>query len=354
MSESPRPNRDHRQGDGKRPVGGKRPGDGARPSGRQGGRGDGGRPEARRDPETGRGRAGGDRRDQARGARGGVGDHRERAAGGPGGPRGARGPRDEAGARPERPKHPGQEAAPDEPATPSDFDEAALPAGVKAELKGLPKELADVVGAHIIAAGELIDADPELAFRHAEAARRRAGRIPIVREAAAETAYAAGYFDVALREFRALRRMNGGDDYLPVMADCERALGRHHDALELLGTLDPRTKNLALRIECLLVEVGIRDDLGQHGEALRLLESAISRKVGPKQGQARLRYAYAERLLALGRAQEARAWFEAAEKLDGEGLLDSTERIALIDGITLPSDMTIGAWDEVEAEEDVR
>jgi hypothetical protein len=35
----------------------------------------------------------------------------------------------------------------------------------------------------------LIDEDPELAYRHAEAARRRAARLPVVREAAAETAY---------------------------------------------------------------------------------------------------------------------------------------------------------------------
>ena len=64
-----------------------------------------------------------------------------------------------------------------------------------------------MVAGHLVLAGELIDTDPELAYRHAEAARRRAARLPIVREAAAETAYAAGRFDVALSEFRALRRM---------------------------------------------------------------------------------------------------------------------------------------------------
>ena len=52
-------------------------------------------------------------------------------------------------------------------------------------------------------------------------------------EAAAETAYAAGRYDIALSEFRALRRMTGSSDYLPVMADCERALGRPHNAIKL-------------------------------------------------------------------------------------------------------------------------
>ncbi|MCC2593185.1 hypothetical protein LKO27_07145 [Tessaracoccus sp. OS52] len=225
-----------------------------------------------------------------------------------------------------------------------------MPAGVRAELKGLPKELAEIVGAHILAAGELIDVDPELAFKHAEAARRRAGRIPMVREAAAETAYAAGHYDVALREFRALRRMNGGDEFLPVMADCERALGRPRDALELLASLDSNTKDIGLRIECLLVEAGIRNDLGQRGEALRLLKSAITRKIGPKQAQARLRYAYAELMENDGQADEARQWFLAAEKLDTEGQLDIAERVAAIDGILLPEDFEL---DEHEDEDHI-
>jgi len=77
---------------------------------------------------------------------------------------------------------------------------------------------------------------------------------------AAETAYVSGHYDIALREFRAIRRMNGGDELLPVLADCERALGRHREALELLASLDPGTKKLGLRIECILVEAGIRLD----------------------------------------------------------------------------------------------
>ncbi len=221
---------------------------------------------------------------------------------------------------------------------------------VRAELKGLPKDLAAIVGAHILAAGQLIDEDPELAYKHAEAARRRAGRIPIVREAAAETAYAAGHYDVALREYRAIRRMNGGDQYLPVMADCERALGRPRDALQLLESLDPGTKDVGLRIECLLVEAGIRKDLGQRGETLRLLQAAIKRKIGPKQSQARLRYAYADMLEEDGRVSEARAWFESAERLDTDGELDITDRIAAIDGIVLPDDLAVGVWDDPVAD----
>lgn len=236
---------------------------------------------------------------------------------------------------------PGTAPAQNEPPTPEDFDESLLPASVRAELKGLPKDLAATVGAHVLAAGELLDVDPELAYRHAEAARRRAGRLPVVREAAAETAYVSGHYDIALREFRAIRRMNGGDELLPVLADCERALGRHREALELLATLDPGTKNLGLRIECILVEAGIRSDLGQRGEALRLLKSAISRRIGPKPAQARLRYAYADLLELEGRPDAARDWFESAATLDSENQLDVAERIAALDGVTLPEDFDL-------------
>ena len=233
--------------------------------------------------------------------------------------------------------------------------ESELPVGVRAELKGLPKDLAETVGAHIWAAGQLVDVDPDLAFRHAEAARRRAGRLPIVREAAAETAYAAGEYAVALREFRAIRRMSGGDELIPVIADCERALGRPRDALEVLGELDPKSKDIWLRIECLLVEAGVRADLGQTAEAMRLLQAAISRKVGPPFGQARLRYAYANLLEQEGNLEGAREWFSSAAALDLNTELDTADRIAHLDGVVLP-DFDIededDLGDEVSAEED--
>lgn len=262
----------------------------------------------------------------------GQGEFRER-------PRSSRRRDDHRPEPPARAPQPGTAPAKDEPPTPTEgYDESLLPVGVRAELKGVPKDLADTIGAHILAAGQLLEIDPEQAYRHAEAARRRAGRLPAVREATAEAAYAAGHYEVALREFRAIRRMNGGDELLPVLADCERALGRHHAALELLATLDPKTKRLGLRIECLLVEAGIRADLGQRGEALRLLKSAIAHKIGPRQGQARLRYAYADLLESAGQAEAAREWFDSAARLDADLRLDAADRIARLDGVVLPDD----------------
>lgn len=211
----------------------------------------------------------------------------------------------------------------------------------RAELRGLPKDLAEIVASHLVVAGQLIEADPDLAYRHAEAARRRAARLPLVREAAAETAYASGRWDVALSEYRALRRMTGTDDYLPVMADCERALGRPSNALKLAREADRLELDPALRIEMTIVESGARRDLGQVAEARRLLQEAVqSQPVRPglQEAVARLRYAFADALLQDGERAEARRWFAAAAKLDPEQETDAALRVDEIDGLRIDFD----------------
>jgi tetratricopeptide (TPR) repeat protein len=246
-----------------------------------------------------------------------------------------RSPRTAAGARP------GLARRENEPPIPEGVDSRSLHAAVRAELRGLPKELAEIVAAHLVVAGRLVDEDPELAYAHAEAARRRAARLPVVREAAAETAYAAGRYDVALSEFRALRRMTGSPDYLPVMADCERALGRPHNALKLAREADHAGLERALRIEMIIVEAGARRDLGQDHEALRILErtvAAVRPDRTPPPALARLRYAYADALLAAGKSSEAREWFAAAAQLDHDQETDAQQRVDELDGIVIDYD----------------
>lgn len=198
------------------------------------------------------------------------------------------------------------------------------------------------MAAHLVVAGQLIDEDPELAYSHAEAARRRAARLPIVREAAAETAYAAEHFDVALSEFRALRRMTGTHDYLPVMADCERALGRPQAALKLAKESRRFELHPAQQVEMTIVEAGARADLGQHPESLRILKAAIDSftEAGPeaRMPKARLRYAYADALLQQGRGAEARSWFTVAARLDPDGETDAQYKLDELDGLLIEFD----------------
>ena len=108
----------------------------------------------------------------------------------------------------------------------------------------------------------LIDSDPETAYQHTLAARARAPRLAVVREATGEAAYAAGHYAEALAELRAAKRMNGATDYLPIMADCHRALGQPDQALKLAKS--PAVANFAsaAKAEMTIVEAGARRDIG--------------------------------------------------------------------------------------------
>jgi len=196
------------------------------------------------------------------------------------------------------------------------------------QLRGLPDKLATRVARHLVAAGMLLDTDPQTAHAHALAARARAARVAVVREACGEAAYAAGEYAEALAELRAARRMNGLQAYLPVMADCERALGRPQKALDLAQS--PAVSNLEpdQRAEMTIVAAGARRDLGEIEAALRTLENAPLRSRSRAPWVARLRYAYADTLLAAGRREEAVEWFHRTAGIDSEGLTDAAQRLA--------------------------
>ena len=200
--------------------------------------------------------------------------------------------------------------------------------------------MAQIVGSHLLMAGQLISSDPKLAYAHAEAARRRAARLAVTREAAGETAYAAGEFQVALHEFRALRRMQGGVEYLAAMADCERALGRPDKALKLIREGMDESPDFGQRVELRLVEAGARIDLGQTPEALRLLKHEIEASAGrgTRGARARLRYGYADLLERTGDTENAEKWFAAAATLDVDGETDAGDRIAALQGMVLDID----------------
>ena len=251
---------------------------------------------------------------------------------------------------------PGLAAKENEPETPRDVDLRELPRPVRAELRSLTPELAEVVGAHLLMAGQLIDTDPQLAYAHAEAARRRAARLAVTREATGEAAYAAGEYAVALHEFRALRRMNGGIEFVAAMADCERALGRPDRALKLIREGLDAKPDFGQRVELRLVEAGTRLDQGQAAEALRVLRAEIEASAGrgSRKARAALRYGYADLLEQTGDAEGAERWFAAAAALDEDGETDAQERVARLQGMVLEVDedaLTSESGDEEAAED---
>ncbi len=157
-------------------------------------------------------------------------------------------------------------------------------------------------------AGRLIDLDPELAFQHALAASRRGGRLAAVREAVGLTAYAAGHYGEALREFRTFRRISGSNVHLPVMADCERGLGRPDRALDLARSEEAESLDAAGKAELAMVVSGARADLGQLDAAVAALEIPQLDLHRAFTFSPRLFRAYADALDAVGRSDESDKW----------------------------------------------
>jgi tetratricopeptide (TPR) repeat protein len=197
---------------------------------------------------------------------------------------------------------------------------------VSGQLKGLPEKLAARVARHLAAAGLVIDSDPETAYQHTLAAKARASRLAVVREATGEAAYAAGHYAEALAELRAAKRMNGATAYLPIMADCHRALGHPDQALKLAKSPSVRNFAPAAKAEMTIVEAGARRDMGQLDAALRTLELAPLTSKSRESWVVRLRYAYADTLEAAGRDNDALAWFHRTHAIDSEEITDAAAR----------------------------
>jgi tetratricopeptide (TPR) repeat protein len=205
---------------------------------------------------------------------------------------------------------------------------------VSEELRSLAPANSETVAKHLVMAGRLIDEDPELAYQHAKAAQRTAARVASVREACGLTAYAAGHYAEALAELRAARRMSGSQQHLPVMADCERGLGRPERALAVASSDEAKQLDHQGQIEMRIVASGARRDLGQLEAAvvtLQVRELSDSR-IHP--WTARLRYAYADALLAAGRNEEALGWFRRAADADPDGETDAAERVDELEGVS--------------------
>ena len=173
---------------------------------------------------------------------------------------------------------------------------------------------------------------------HALAARRLASRIAVVREAVGLAAYAAGEWQTAIAELRTYHRMSGKQTHLAVLADCERALGRPERAVDIYRAADKAALGPAEAIELLIVAAGARGDMGQKDAAVAMLQVRELAGEADEPWAARLRYAYADGLLAVGRREEAREWFARAADADPEGTTDAAERLLELDGVVLTGD----------------
>ncbi|MEU6062701.1 hypothetical protein [Streptomyces sp. NPDC047097] len=219
---------------------------------------------------------------------------------------------------------------------------------MRQELLSLPKTLAEDVARNLVMVARLIDEDPEQAYAYSRIALRLASRVAAVREAAGFAAYATQKYSEALAEFRAARRMTGNAELWPVMADCERGLGRPERALAMAGEPEVQKLDKAGQVEMRLVAAGARRDMGQLDAAIVTLQSPELASHSVQSWTARLRYAYADALLEADREGEAREWFAKALEADKDGSTDASDRLAELDGVEFTD-----AEDENAAEEDV-
>ena len=273
------------------------------------------------------GRAGSSGAGSARGSRGGgqagarAGSRRGAPASRDGRPSGYQG-RSRADASRDADRAP---RVPDGPPIPDEITGRELDPTTRRGLSGLGSK-ADLVARHLVAAGQLLESDPDLAADHALAASALGARIASVREAAGEAAYAAGRYDKALSELRAAKRISGSVEMLPLMADCERGLGRPERALEMTHSPDVAKLSADSRIELSIVAAGARADLGDLDAGLVELEQPLLFNDAVSSSAARLRYAYADLLEQVGRRADAAAWFSKATAADVDEETDAAQR----------------------------
>lgn len=213
--------------------------------------------------------------------------------------------------------------------TPHDLNGAA-----RNELKTLSKENAEQVARHLAMAARLIDEDPALAHEHALAASRSAGRIAIVRETVAITAYAIGDFALAVRELRTFRRISGRDDQIALLVDSERGVGRPDRALEVGRAVDRSALPVDVRVELAIAMSGARLDLGENERALQELDIPELDPDRAFSWSAGLFAARAAVLEELGRDDEAGEWMRRAQIAQSAiDAVDADREVIVVDEI---------------------
>ena len=240
----------------------------------------------------------------------------------------------------------------DRPPIPEDVTGTELDTSVRSELATLHPAVAKEVAQRLVLVGRLLDEDPETAYLHAAAARERAARAPGVREAVGLAAYRTGRYAEALAELRTVRRLTGSNDHLPVMADCERGLGRPERALEMLRSPEARGLDVAGRAELLIVAAGARADMGELEAAVITLQVPELTSTLREPWIARLRSAYADALFGAGRDEEARLWLERAAEADEDGETSAAERLAELDGVIFLDDDELDEGEQGHGEPD--
>ncbi|MBK0329794.1 hypothetical protein I8D64_00010 [Brachybacterium sp. MASK1Z-5] len=122
-------------------------------------------------------------------------------------------------------------------------------------------------------------------------------------------------------------RISGRVDLLPMLADCERGIGRPERALEIAASDDASTLDVSGTIELMIVVAGAYADTGDIETALGTLDIPALRSKVDGRWQVRLWVAYADLLERAGRGDEAHRWLTLAADADTDHETDAAERL---------------------------
>ncbi len=214
-----------------------------------------------------------------------------------------------------------------EPFVPADITGSELAPELRGTLKALTKEQMERVSRHLVACAMLTESEPERALEHAKWAARFGARVPSVRELYGALLYEAGDYRGAIREMRAAMRMSGNVDLLPIVADCERGLGRPEKAFDIAQSEEAAKLTNAETIELMMVVAGAYADLGDLDTAIATLEIPALRSKVDGKWQFRLWLAYADLLEKAGKPEEAKKWITLAADADVNEETDAYARL---------------------------
>lgn len=192
----------------------------------------------------------------------------------------------------------------EEPEIPAEITGEELPRIENFQLQSLALENAERVRKHLVALIQFLPTDPELAFKHGQAAVFRAGRIAIVRERAGIAGVESGHYEIAQKDLRAASRISGSLEVLPYIARCEVALGNPRKTLEIAGSVDPKKLSVAAQVMMRIAASKARSALGERDAAVLTLQCA-ELNVTDAQWSRALHREYHEALISAGRQEEA-------------------------------------------------
>jgi tetratricopeptide (TPR) repeat protein len=155
--------------------------------------------------------------------------------------------------------------------------------------------------------------------------------VPAVRELAGLAAYRAGRWREAGRHLRAFDQLADATEHMPILMDCERALGKPKKVAELWAELRHRSPDPDVLAEGRIVAAASLADSGDLDGAIAMLASAGASKAlrNPSDRHIRQWYLLADLYERAGDVPRAREYFDRVVRADPEAYDAATRRRGL-------------------------